>query len=207
MSLLAIVLLTACEKESITDLLLQEQSPAEVTESDVVGLKSSKKRDVCHNGNIININVNAIPDHQSHGDAVDMDGDGYFDMENDCGMPVDCDDTDDQLTDNCCNGGEIDSDGPLFVAPANEPGLYTWQEAIAACAAKDMGGYTWELPTIEELSDVHAAQGECFIADVYWSSSDHNGEKAFGMHFNTEYDGTPNAILYWVPLPCRCVRR
>ena len=94
----------------------------------------------------------------------------------------------------CCNGGEIDSNGPLFVAPANEPGLYTWQEAIAACAAKDLGGYTWELPNIDELSDVHAAQSECFTAGVYWSSSDHNGEKAFVLHFNTEYDDTPNAI-------------
>ncbi|MCB0521208.1 MAG: DUF1566 domain-containing protein [Lewinellaceae bacterium] len=107
----------------------------------------------------------------------------------------------------CCNGGEIDSNGPLFVAPANEPGLYTWQEAIAACAAKDLGGYTWELPNIDELSDVHAAQSECFTAGVYWSSSDHNGEKAFVLHFNTEYDDTPNAIQYWVPGPCRCVHR
>ena len=81
---LALLFLISCERE-----------PKNQISKDSSGTtKSSDKRDVCHNGNIINININAIPAHQAHGDAVDMDGDGYFDMENDCGMPVDCDDTD-----------------------------------------------------------------------------------------------------------------
>ncbi len=53
--------------------------------------RKSGKIDVCHKGNIINVSVNALGGHQGHGDAVDMDGDGYFDIENDC-SEVDCDD-------------------------------------------------------------------------------------------------------------------
>ena len=64
------------------------------------------KIDVCHlddEGNWILISVaeQAVAAHRAHGDAVDMDGDGFFDIENGCG-PVDCDDTDASLTDNCC---------------------------------------------------------------------------------------------------------
>ncbi len=56
-------------------------------------LKGKKaKIDVCHKGRIINVSVNALGGHQGHGDAMDMDGDGYFDIENDC-SEVDCDDT------------------------------------------------------------------------------------------------------------------
>jgi len=64
-------------------------------------LRGGDKVDVCHNGHIINVSVNSLPAHQAHGDAVDMDGDGYFDKDNVCG-PTDCDDTDPSLTDNCC---------------------------------------------------------------------------------------------------------
>jgi len=32
------------------------------------------KIDVCHNGNIINVSINALPAHRAHGDAVDLDG-------------------------------------------------------------------------------------------------------------------------------------
>lgn len=58
-----------------------------------------------------------------------MDGDSFFDMENDCGMLVDCDDTDAYLTDNCCDEGIpiIDSEAQtLYLAPADEPFFYTW---------------------------------------------------------------------------------
>ena len=62
-------------------------------ESDIDAHGNSSKVDVCHNDHIINISRNAIPAHQRHGDAFDMDGDGYFDIDNTCG-PVDCDDSD-----------------------------------------------------------------------------------------------------------------
>ncbi len=51
------------------------------------------KVDICHNGRIINVSINALGGHQGHGDAVDLDGDGYFDIDNSCSA-TDCDDTD-----------------------------------------------------------------------------------------------------------------
>lgn len=204
---LAMLFLISCGKESSNELI----SEVDINENVSAATRNANKRDVCHNGNIINININAIPAHQAHGDAVDMDGDGFFDIENDCGMPVDCDDTDDQLTDNCCNGAEIDSDGPLFVAPTDEPGVYTWQEAIDACDAKDLDGHTWYLPSKEELNDIHAAKDDigCFTSGVYLSSTEYDFDplKSWTQHFNTTFDGNQVGVLKTVPGPCRCVRR
>jgi hypothetical protein len=53
-----------------------------------------KKVEICHKGKIISVSVNAVASFQRRGAAVDVDGDGYFDKQNDCGFPVDCDDTD-----------------------------------------------------------------------------------------------------------------
>jgi Putative metal-binding motif len=109
--LLAILFLTACEKETASDLLpvpnIQENSSANLR-------VPAPKIDVCHNGHIININLNAVPAHQAHGDAVDMDGDGYFDIENPCSA-TDCVDDNPEINpgaeevcddgfDNNCNG-------------------------------------------------------------------------------------------------------
>ncbi|HEY4656072.1 MAG TPA: hypothetical protein VIH22_16255 [Cyclobacteriaceae bacterium] len=55
--------------------------------------ESDDKVNVCHEGKIIRINIHAVPAHQGHGDAVDMDSDGYFTGDNACSEP-DCDDTD-----------------------------------------------------------------------------------------------------------------
>jgi hypothetical protein len=55
--------------------------------------KKNSKVDVCHNDRIINVSVNAVGAHQGHGDAVDLDGDGYFDIDNSC-SETDCDDSD-----------------------------------------------------------------------------------------------------------------
>lgn len=58
---------------------------------------------ICHKGKIILIDVESVPLHQAHGDAVDKDNDGYFDIDNSC-SEVDCDDTDPSVNpgaDNC----------------------------------------------------------------------------------------------------------
>lgn len=52
-----------------------------------------RKVNVCHKGKIIRINIHALPAHQGHADAVDMDNDGYYTGDNACSEP-DCDDTD-----------------------------------------------------------------------------------------------------------------
>ena len=97
-----IFFLGACEKND-TDLNAVESRASEVH------LKSNSKVDVCHKGRIINISSNAVPAHQRHGDAIDADGDGYFDADNSCG-PTDCDDTDPEITagpDGDCDGASV----------------------------------------------------------------------------------------------------
>ena len=66
------------------------------------------KVDVCHlgddgNWHVINVSINALPVHLAHGDVqlIDEDGDGWVTLANECGLPVDCDDTNPALTDNC----------------------------------------------------------------------------------------------------------
>ena len=70
---------------------------------------ANQKIDVCHNNHIINISSNAVPAHQGHGDAVDMDGDGYFDIDNSCSA-TDCDDNDPAIHpdgEGVCDDGEL----------------------------------------------------------------------------------------------------
>lgn len=80
--------LNSCENEESAfekDLQMADSK----SEADV----KNKKVDVCHNGRVINISINAVGAHQGHGDAVDLDGDGYFDIDNSC-SETDCNDDD-----------------------------------------------------------------------------------------------------------------
>lgn len=82
------ILLYSCEKEESTlDKDLQLVDSKSKTDD------KNKKVDICHNGRIINVSINAIGAHQGHGDAIDLDGDGYFDIDNSC-SETDCDDDD-----------------------------------------------------------------------------------------------------------------
>ncbi len=81
-------LLNACEaEESVFD------SKAELVDSNTKVNGKGSKVDICHNGHVINVSINALDAHQRHGDAVDLDGDGYFDIDNVC-SDTDCDDED-----------------------------------------------------------------------------------------------------------------
>jgi len=84
--LLSILLLTACQKQIITE---KEQATPEKIGS--VAVKAADgKIDVCHKAGKINwqsitISINALPAHLAHGDIVpDADGDGYT-KQNPCG--------------------------------------------------------------------------------------------------------------------------
>jgi hypothetical protein len=59
----------------------------------LVNCEMEDKVTICHKGKIICIDVHALPAHKAHGDAIDMDGDGYFAGDNSCTEP-DCDDND-----------------------------------------------------------------------------------------------------------------
>ncbi len=83
---IGVLLFAACER----DTLVPEIEEINVDQTTLA--KKGNKVDVCHKGKIINVSVNAVSAHQGHGDAVDMDGDGYFDIENTCSA-IDCDDT------------------------------------------------------------------------------------------------------------------
>ena len=88
-AVLFFIAFTACEKESAA-------KPA--TGKDLsIQSRTTDKVHICHNGHIIYVSVNALPAHLNHlwgSDAVDMDNDGYYNKENDCNTPVDCNDED-----------------------------------------------------------------------------------------------------------------
>ena len=118
--LVALLFFISCEKESSIKPVSEESISANTYENGSATARKSGKIDVCHNDHIINVNGNAIPAHQAHGDAVDMDGDGYFDIENPCSA-TDCDDTDATVNpdateviydgiDNDCNPATLDDD-------------------------------------------------------------------------------------------------
>ena len=99
LSLLFVCILTiaSCEKDALTEEVSLEET---VQNPDVYarqGNNVSKQGNnvaVCHNnGNIIFVNENALSAHIAHGDAVDEDGDGFFNMENSCSEGIDCEDT------------------------------------------------------------------------------------------------------------------
>ena len=92
----------------------------EIIDTDLKGKK--EKVTICHKGKTITINGNALKAHINHGDAVDLDGDGYYDKENTCSEGVDCDDTNpnvnpgaeeiyDNGIDDDCNGIVDEDDG------------------------------------------------------------------------------------------------
>jgi uncharacterized protein (TIGR02145 family) len=94
---------------------------------------AGQKINVCHNGNVISINLNAWPAHRDHGDTRldDEDGDGYV-PDNDCGFGSmgDCDDNNadfhrgaaeicaNNIDDNC--NGEIDETCLASVVVCNQ---------------------------------------------------------------------------------------
>ena len=261
---LATSLFFACEKEGANELLPKAENHSHSPATP----RSTALIDVCHydaqtnSWHIISINENAWPAHAGHGDVqlIDNDGDGWVTSPNECGVPVDCDDTNasvnpgateiicngidddcDQSTpdttveicdngiDDDCDGNideadsdcstscvagevEIDFNGPLYVAPADEPGFYTWQQAIDKCNAKDTNGCDWELPSIYELRALYEARNTIGGFDqsgtnpesFYWSSTKLFSTEALIVNFS---GGGFRAQRQVDSFRCRCVRR
>lgn len=99
-----LVLLASCEKGETG---LDNQAPG--LHSGISSKNGNSKVDICHNDHIINVSINAVDAHRRHGDAIDLDGDGYFDIDNSC-SETDCDDTDPAINpatlENCDDGGD-----------------------------------------------------------------------------------------------------
>ena len=93
--------------------ILEEQS-FDQKELKTASENSQGKIYVCHKGNIINVSINSLKAHIEHGDAIDMDGDGYFDIDNQC-SETDCDDMNASINpameEICDNGVDDNCDG------------------------------------------------------------------------------------------------
>ena len=124
---IGLLFIASCEQ----DTLVPEIEETNVDQTTFA--KKGAKVDVCHKGKIINVSVNSLSAHQGHGDAVDMDGDGYFDIENPCG-PV-------------LNEGEVLSANHRIWMDRN---LGATQVATSSTDAASYGDrYQWGRATIE----------------------------------------------------------
>jgi hypothetical protein len=104
---------------------------------------------------VITVNGNAWPALEAEGavQLIDEDGDGYVTMENSCGIPVDCDDTDPEVTDDCDTCAEIENlvrvtlpDGScIYVHPTPNSSNIEW------------GGFNTDIPGLENLTSSAAA--------------------------------------------------
>ncbi|MFT7252014.1 MAG: hypothetical protein ACI9FW_001770 [Flavobacterium sp.] len=203
---IGVLLFASCEKESI----ISEIKEIKIDQSSF--LKKGDKVDVCHKGKIINVSVNSLSAHQGHGDAVDLDGDGYFDIENYC-SEVDCDDTA-YSEDNSCGpemgdfyqGGIVfflDETGKhgLVCAVSNTPSAkVNWNSAISFCnnyslTVEGVVYDDWYLPSRDELNQMYinriatngvatANGGANYSNSSYWSSTEPNSYYAWKQDFN-----------------------
>jgi hypothetical protein len=85
------------------------------------GCEKDHKVKICHKGKIILVDYHSVPAHQGHGDAVDKDNDGYFDIDNACSA-VDCDDTNPDINPGANNCEECSiTDFELLNATCTDP--------------------------------------------------------------------------------------
>lgn len=140
--LFSFVFLISCAKEESTMDMAYEQ---EVLDSDTAATRGSKV-DVCHKGKITKVNINAVPPHQGHGDAVDMDGDGYFDIDNPC-SETDCDDNDPNVNVTVCESTTYDNEN---LSAGNLNGQDGWITKGWINDTPD--GYTSEVGTVQNGS-------------------------------------------------------
>jgi len=86
---------------------------------------------------------------------------------------------------------------------------YTWDQAVAYCAAKTDGGYTWRLPTISELlkgiSDQFIlSSGSGFrVYAFYWSSNEFDASSAWYAYWDDDVYG--DFVDKPMQNPVRCV--
>lgn len=99
--------------------------------------------------------------------------------------------------------------GDVYFSEADEPGVFDWEGAIAACAMKGPG---WSLPSAEQLVllysnadeiNLHAKEIRNTQGFWYWSSSSGNTEFALRVR---AFDGLQQDIKKKFSARVRCVR-
>lgn len=90
----------------------------------------------------------------------------------------------------------IEQNFKFEIAPEDEPGIYTWNEAIEHLQNKGDG---WRLPTREELFLMHRNRETTVgLSNVIcWSSSVYNSKYAWVHFFYTGYQGYYNKTFYY----------
>lgn len=111
--LLAIFIFNSCQKQIPTEQALKKTLIEEFHSSSVTHIKVK----ICHqNGVEIVIDEAALNTHIAHGDAIDLDDDGYFDRQNPCSA-VDCNDNNAVInpaaTEICNNGIDDNCNGQI----------------------------------------------------------------------------------------------
>jgi hypothetical protein len=104
-----ILVLASCSNESVVaeEAAVAAEEIAETTTDSGLFSREGVKVSVCHkNGGEIVIAEAALNTHIAHGDAVDRDGDGFYDDENPC-SEIDCDDNAYSLDNSCAPPEEI----------------------------------------------------------------------------------------------------
>lgn len=136
----SILVIVSCSKEDgIVDEALSNKKVShtkEGVEDTNITSKSGIKVSICHkNAGEIVVDSAALATHMAHGDAVDMDGDGFYNIENPCSEGIDCDDSDSTINpdatevvydgiDNDCNpftlDDDLDQDGFILAEDCND---------------------------------------------------------------------------------------
>ncbi len=182
--LLALLFFISCEKESYSDLQMEQQ----LYDNSPMTLRSpTPKIDVCHydaennSWHVINISGNAWPDHQGHGDVRldDRDGDGYV-PNNACdyGQQGDCDDNDaavnpgaeevcDNSIDDDCDGDVDEADSDCSTSCVEGEVKIDYNGPLFVAPSDEVFVYTWQL-----AKDACAAKSEIDGCEWYLPSKD-----------------------------------
>ncbi|MGM0943579.1 MAG: hypothetical protein ACQEW9_00260 [Bacteroidota bacterium] len=104
---------------------------------------------------VITVNGNALPAMEAQGavQLIDEDGDGYVTMENSCGIPVDCDDTDPDVTDDCDTCSDIEG----LVRVTLPDGSCIYVHPTPNSVRIEWGGYPLDIPGLDNLTSREAA--------------------------------------------------